>query len=439
MSSDRGKLIEIDHKLLEIEAYNMESTFTIEENGGKKKGLTNTKLAFEKCDNLYANKSEYFELNLSTYLCIKPGQNLTAYGLLGDVNNAFKGLRIYINKCSGSDCYNISEINKKLSNSKFIITYLSFSSNMFYLKNENIKYELCTKSCSLSTNILKKIVLIFDKGRFNLYNDIFTRKKISFDFILGNDYSVDMDLDPKSTANENQNTIAYISFHYSGSIIETRKKVQSILDSLSNIGNIFNILLTIFKVINNYYSNKILFVDIFETVFFGKENLNLNIKGNIGSNNILNINKNNINLKNNLDISDEIGFNINSNNIKVKNTSSKKIALSTCNKIKAYKKSQYAGNSIAKNKIMYYYLLPFCILRRNKSFNGIYFIKDSICGYFSIEKINELIKFKNNLENKSLSSKFEMSKTELGNGNNNIFSKNCKNDVNNKSIILKKY
>ena len=77
--------------------------------------------------------------------------------------------------------------------------------------------------------------------------------------------------------------------------------------------------------------------------------------------------------------------------------------------------------------------------KKKKSFNGIYFIKDSICGYFSIEKINELIKFKNNLENKSLSSKFEMSKTELGNGNNNIFSKNCKNDVNNKSIILKKY
>ena len=279
----------------------MESTFQIE-NGKRTKGLTNTKLEFEKCDNLFANKSEYSELNLSTYLCIKPGQNLTAYGLLGDANNAFKGLRIYINKCSGSDCYNISEINKKLRNSKFIVTYLSLSSNMFYLKDEKIKYELFTKSCSLSTNILKKIVLTFDKGRFNLYNNIFTRKKISFDFILGNDYSVDMDLDPTSTANENQNTMAYISFHYSGSIVETRKEVQTFLESLSNIGNIFNILLTIFKVINSHYSNKILFVDIFETVFFGKENLNLNIKGNIDSSNILNINKNNIKIKKNLDI-----------------------------------------------------------------------------------------------------------------------------------------
>ena len=202
LSCDKGKLIEIDPKLLEIEAYNIETTFT-RDNGTKKKGLTNTKLELEKCDKIYLNNSEYSDLNLSTYICIKPGQNLTAYGLLGDVNNAFKGLRIYINKCSDSDCYDISEIDKKLRNSKFVVTYLSLSSNMFYLNSENIKYELFTKSCSLSTNILKKIVLTFDKGRFNLYNNIFIRKKISFDYILGNDYSVDMDLDPTSTANNN--------------------------------------------------------------------------------------------------------------------------------------------------------------------------------------------------------------------------------------------
>ena len=145
--------------------------------------------------------------------------------------------------------------------------------------------------------------------------------------------------------------MAYISFHYSGSIIETRKEVQTIFKSLSNVGNIFNILLTIFKVINNYYSNKILFVDIFRTVFFGKENINLNIKENIHLSNILNLNKNNINKKNNLDISDEIGFNNNINNIKVLKTSSKKMALSTGNNLKSYKKSKlYSENSITKKK-----------------------------------------------------------------------------------------
>jgi hypothetical protein len=249
-----------------------------------------------------------------------------------------------------------------------------------------------------------------------------------------------MDLDPTSTANNNQYTMAYISFHYSGSIIETRKEVQSILESLSYIGNIFNILLTIFKVINNYYSNKILLVDIFKTVFFGKENINLINKENIRLHNSLDINKNK---KNNLNISDEIGFNNdNINKIKFINASSKKMILSSGNNYMINKKSKtYVENqeNITKNKIMYYYLLPLWILRRNKSFNGIYFIKDSICGYFSIEKINELIRFKNDLEAQSKSSKFKVSNTELVNVNNNNFDKNFINDVNNKSIILKKF
>ena len=50
-------------------------------------------------------------------------------------------------------------------------------------------------------------------------------------------------------------------------------------------------------------------------------------------------------------------------------------------------------------------MLPFWVLRRNRTINSIYSIKDKICGYFSIEKINELIKFKEALENKSIKSK----------------------------------
>ena len=215
-----------------------------------------------------------------------------------------------------------------------------------------------------------------------------------------------MDLDPTTTVKGDQYSVASISFHYGGSIIETRKEVQTIFESLSNIGNIFNILLTIFKVINNYYSNKKLLVDIFKTVFFGKENINLINKENIHLHNSLDINKNK---KNNLNISDEIGFNNdNINKIKFINASSKKMILSSGNNYVINKKSKtYVENqeNITKNKIMYYYLLPFWFLRRNKTLNNIYFIKDRIYGYFSIEKINELIRFKESFEDKSMKSK----------------------------------
>ena len=76
------------------------------ENGTKKNNLITTKIEIEKCDKIYGNESEYSELNLSSYRCIKPDQNLTSYGLLGDLNNPFRGIGVYINKCSDSGCFN---------------------------------------------------------------------------------------------------------------------------------------------------------------------------------------------------------------------------------------------------------------------------------------------------------------------------------------------
>ena len=242
--------------------------YTKYENGTKKKKLTNTPLELDICDKIYSNNSYYSELNLSKFLCFKPGQNLTAYGLLGDKNNPYKGIRIYINKCTGDDCYDNKEFIKKFNNAKFIVAYSSLSSNMFNLNSEKAEYELFTKTCSLSANILKKIIFTFDAGRFELFNNIVLRNKIEFNYILGNDYSVDVDLDFTSTLKKNEYTLAYISFHYGGNVIQTRKEVETLFEALSIIGNIFNIVFTLFKVINSYYSNKILFVDIFNTVFF---------------------------------------------------------------------------------------------------------------------------------------------------------------------------
>ena len=412
-----GKTLDLDEKLFELVAYNMEQTIRKYENGTRKRKITNTKIEFEKCDKIYSNEFEYSELNLSRYICFKPGQNLTAFGLLGDLNKPYKGIRIYINRCSGENCYDNSVIEKQFHNAKFFVNYLSLSSNMFNLKSEDIKYQIFTKFCSLSPHILKKVVFTFDLGRFNLFNDVLFGNNISFNYLIGNDYSLDVDLDSTSTLSSNENTIAYISFHFGGIILETRKQVQTIFESLSIIGNIFNIILTIFKIINNYYSNKILFVDIFSSVFFPKEKAFFNIK----DNNIIHLNnifkKNNVAVqKRNLDLSEQIDFNANNknkrNSIKEINNSNKMV-VETGNKSMEKRRSKVniEKRIFTKTNIMYYYIFPLWILRRNKTFNNIYSIKDKICRYFSIEKVNELIKFKEHIENKSLKSK--MSNTEL--------------------------
>ena len=157
--------------------------------------------------------------------------------------------------------------------------------------------------------------------------------------------------------------------------METRKDVQMIFEAFSIVGNFFNIILTIFKVINIYYANKILFVDIFKTIFFNKENIKINnIKKNINLYNCLNINKNNsLNDKKNLDFSEQIYFNNNINqNNSINHRNVRIIPKNVKNIIKKnYSKRQIKSKKIVtENNLFYYYLLPLWFLKRNKNFKN---------------------------------------------------------------------
>ena len=428
----KGQIFDLDNNLFVIEAYQMQLQIEIGEDGSKIRNITNTRLELIKCDKILWNKPEYSSLDLTRFICIKPGQNLTSYGLIGDMNNPFKGIRLYINKCTGPNCSDTNEIIKQLNNAKFIVTYLSLSSNIFYLNSENITYQLYSKYFSISTNILKKIIFSYDIGRFYLFNNVAFKKNRTLDYIIGNDYSIDIDLDPKSTIQNNEYTLATIAFNYGGRVMETRKDVQTIFEAFSIIGNFFNIILNIFKVINNYFANKILFVDIFKTIFSNKENIKLkNKKKHINFNNCKDINKNN------LDFSEQIYFNNKMYQNKTKKPITIKIMPASSNNIirkNIAKRKFKSKENITKTKLNYYYLLPLWFLKRNKTFKSIYLIKSIICNYFSIEKINELIIFLDILEDKKLKSK--MNNTELIKINNNNFEIDRLNaGINNSKII----
>ena len=132
---------------------------------------------------------------------------------------------------------------------------------------------------------------------------------------------MDVDLDPSSTLKNNNNTLAYFAFNYDGNIVEMSKEVKRFLDVFSVIGNAFNIILTIFKIINSYYSNKVLFVDIFKNIFFCKDKSNsqcsnkFNFPKSCNNGNLLNSNNiQNLSKKNVLDLSDGLILNHNNKN-----------------------------------------------------------------------------------------------------------------------------
>ena len=425
-----GEIMEIDNKLYEFKAYDMEWITEKDENGKKKYLVVNNKLEMDQCDKiLTSNFSEYLtDFNLSKYYCIKSGQNITSYGYLGDMNNGYKGFRIYLNKCNGKkDCYEDGFIIQKLQNIKFRVTYLGLNTNIFTLGNEKIKLQMFSKACSVSTSILKKFYFTFSIGKYNLYDNIFLRQKTEFNYIIGNNPIMDLDLDPSSTIDKNSYTLAYFSFNFDGTIIEVSKEVKRFLDTVTVIANAFNIILTIFKIINNYFSNKILFVDIFKSIFFSEGN-NVNIhkisqKNFFKFQNDFKNNNNNIVLNNSkkdiLDLSDGIGLNNNCknkilNNNNFKKTGNKMVIVSDKNvniniKRRFSKITQNFSinkDKITNNKLIYFYILfPLWLLKKNKSFDKIVLIKDKICAYFSIEKINELITFKENLNYKAKKSR----------------------------------
>jgi hypothetical protein len=242
-----------------------------------------------------------------------------------------------------------------------------------------------------------------------------------------------------STLENNDFTLAYISFHYSGNILEVNKEVQSLFDTIALIGNIFNILLTLIKIINNYYSNKILFGDIFENLFSNKEKL-FHIRNNNMIKHFKNSKNYTLNKKKYLDISDDIGLNMNSCKMNGNKRLSKHMVINNKNNINGESNKKKSillllnnKGKINKKHLILFYIIPHWILKRNKAFNNLYLVKDKICEYFSIEKINELIKFKESMEAKEKLNK--MSNTELiqinNNNNNNI---NPENNSSNKNI-----
>jgi hypothetical protein len=57
---------------------------------------------------------------------------------------------------------------------------------------------------------------------------------------------MDIDSDPSSTIDRNTNTLAYFCFNYDGNVYEINKEVKRFIDTISIIGNAFNIILTLF-------------------------------------------------------------------------------------------------------------------------------------------------------------------------------------------------
>ena len=415
LADNNGNPLELNPKIVDFSVVLSEYVRIFDRNGNSHIIYLENQIEIDRCDNLNdsIDFSYFDEYNLSFFKCIKPFQNLSINGTYGDIINGYKSLKINIKKCNNSieECYDSRYIESIISNSRFIIVYSGHKTNFYDKKEKDIKKAVYSRSISLSPDFCKKVLYYMTLVKFKLYDNVLLDNKKEEIYFINRDMFYEFS--PISNINLNNinedNILAFFSFVYDGNMIEYTKRVEKLGEIISCIGNLFNIILTIFRIINNYFANKILFFDIFYLFFFEKKfkkkenkniqfdnsNLFLFTKKKVSS---IKINtktqdkSNNSNLNFNSYFDDKSIENKNNlNNSNSPNRSGIKKVLSF--KTKNIEKDK---NTFSKHSKLYY-LCPLCIIRNKKNLNHLIEIKKSICYSFYLENFNDILKIKKSI------------------------------------------
>ena len=391
-----GNVMEYDTKIFSFSASYIQ-TIIENINGVSKRITKQTNLEIERCDKLkkiIPGLDNFYEYNLTQFMCIKPNQSIILYGIVDDLNNDYKSLKITINKCRGNNCYNSKIVENIMENSIFTVSYLGyvtgFSSNLI---GKNIINNVYTKYVTLSENLIKKVTYGFDKCKLILYDNMINNNKVEYNYFSYHDFYSDYFIQNNT---DSLYPPAYFYFTYSGHIIEYTKKINGLGSIFLNICTILNIVVLIGRNINNYYANKILISDIYLNFLmkngrvhklskdYDKKEKSASIDEFLNksvNNNIIIGNKKNVNNTNNMNV-----FNLMNNN------SFKKFNFLNNNKIN----KKHLDYKISKSDIIKFYFYPYCLMKKN---SRLYQIKEQISIIFSIENFYEFLKLSSSSRN----------------------------------------
>ena len=417
-----GNPLPLDPKLADFSVILNEYIQNLDDNGNINMNHTETKVEIERCDKLNypINLSFFQDYNLTYFKCIKPFQSITINGTLGNVNG-YRSLKIMLKRCNNliENCYNDDYIEYIISNSRFMIGYLGYKANFYDSNKKDIDNYIYIKSIQLSTTFSKSVFYYMTLVKYKIYDNIFVNKKREQIYYLNRDML--LEYIPITNINYNQthsvystDILAYFSFVFDGNILEYSKKVKKMGEIVSYIGNLFNIIYTIFKIINNYFSSKILFVDIFAQFFFEKQYLQKTKTF---------IDNSSLSILPNQKLPPLKSKSLKVNSLKINENSFSKSKKSNqhFNKYIEIKKSinyksKTIDNQIKVNKIFFnrnkineinkfdffkylklYYFFPICIIKNKKNANFLDSIKSNICKTFSLENFLEVIKVSKNI------------------------------------------
>jgi hypothetical protein len=416
LADNNGNSKELDPKIFHFSVVLSEYVQDVEDNGNSHIIYKEKEIEIDRCDNLNdsIDFSEFSEYNISYFNCIKPYQNLTINGKYGDVINGYKSLKINLKKCNNiiENCYDNKYIDSYIANTKFLIAYLGNKNNFYNFNQKDIEKTVYSRSISLSPSLCKKVIYYTTLVKYELYDNLLLNNKKEKNYFINRDMFIEFNPTLDSEDPNENNILAFFAFVYDGNMIEYTKKVEKIGEVISYIGNLFNIMLTILRIINNYISNKILFIDVFYQFFFDErfkkkpKNVHFDNSNAFLINNKLNSLKinsktqeksNNSNqIFNSVLLEDKslnnINLNNSNNNSNLNNSNNNKNALKRILTNKSIKIEKEKKKFLKESK--FYYLFPMWIIKSKKNLNHLMVIKNSVCNSFSLENFLELLKIK---------------------------------------------
>jgi hypothetical protein len=416
LADNNGNSKELDPKIFQFSVVLSEYVQDVEDNGNSHIIYKEKEIEIDRCDNLNdsIDFSEFSEYNISYFNCIKPYQNLTINGKYGDVINGYKSLKINLKKCNNiiENCYDNKYIDSYIANTKFLIAYLGNKNNFYNFNQKDIEKTVYSRSISLSPSLCKKVIYYTTLVKYELYDNLLLNNKKEKNYFINRDMFIEFNPTLDSEDPNENNILAFFAFVYDGNMIEYTKKVEKIGEVISYIGNLFNIMLTILRIINNYISNKILFIDVFYQFFFDErfkkkpKNVHFDNSNAFLINNKLNSLKinsktqeksNNSNqIFNSVLLEDKslnnINLNNSNNNSNLNNSNNNKNALKRILTNKSIKIEKEKKKFLKESK--FYYLFPMWIIKSKKNLNHLMVIKNSVCNSFSLENFLELLKIK---------------------------------------------
>ena len=326
-----------------------------------------------------------------------------------EINNKNNHLNILLYKCNSlfdnkNECYNESELYKKLDNSYFIFGFIEYYIDYNSINNP-IKKRIKIEEIIISYNLKKTIKYYFEKVELNSNNGYFFNSITSFNFYTFDSYTFDFYF--LSDYNPILLTVQFYSNNILNLINRNYLKFQ---DAISNLESYINFTYKFICMIYFYFSQQIIYGDIINNLILKDENKFYNQINNknfklkkLKSCDIsyININKKNKNYMNSsffklIKPLNSIDIIKNSNNLSFKDKNKKinqfnKNNTTYINKIKSFdffnlinKKSKLINFNIIQ------YFLPLNLFKTNKKIILYHKLKDELLKIISIENLYNL-------------------------------------------------